>query len=191
MVVIVRSFIPVNTVTRIVVAVPRRARFETGFRRWVDALACLTRQVGCRIIFKCDEETWPWINTVIKRGRYGIRAEHDLMSSYDDFVVQANDVLDDDLFVVVSGRRSSISWSSEMDEIPAFLQRYFDRNNLIVLYPGQYDDDQPMTMADMLSTDIVASPSPIIMAAISAWRSLITLRRRITHRNRAPKVPRE
>ncbi len=191
MVVIVRSFIPVNTVTRIVVAVPRRARFETGFRRWVDALACLTRQVGCRIIFKCDEETWPWINTVIKRGRYGIRAEHDLMSSYDDFVVQANDVLDDDLFVVVSGRRSSISWSSEMDEIPAFLQRYFDRNNLIVLYPGQYDDDQPMTMADTLSTDIVASPSPIIMAAISAWRSLITLRRRITHRNRAPKVPRE
>ena len=147
--------------------------------------------MGCRIIFKCDEETWPWINTVIKRGRYGIRAEHDLMSSYDDFVVQANDVLDDDLFVVVSGRRSSISWSSEMDEIPAFLQRYFDRNNLIVLYPGQYDDDQPMTMADTLSTDIVASPSPIIMAAISAWRSLITLRRRITHRNRAPKVPRE
>ncbi|MCX4288872.1 MAG: cation:proton antiporter [Duncaniella sp.] len=188
MVVITRCFIPVSTVTRIVVAVPGRAQFETGFRRWVDALACLTRQIGCRIIFKCPAETWPWIRTVLTRGRYGIRAEHNAMENFDDFVVQANDILDDDLFVVVTARRSSVSWNSEMDEVPAFLQRYFDRNNLVVLYPGQWDNEAPMTMAETMSTDIVSPPSRPLMALMTLYRQAVKLRKRVTHRNRKPKI---
>ena len=55
MVIITRCFIPANTITRILVWVPADAQYETGFSRWVRALARLTRQVGCRIIFCCPD----------------------------------------------------------------------------------------------------------------------------------------
>ena len=51
MIIITRCYIPVNTLTRIVVWVPDDAQYETGFSRWVRGIARLTRQLGCRVIF--------------------------------------------------------------------------------------------------------------------------------------------
>ena len=41
MVVMTRCFIPLQTMSRIIVAVPKKAQFETGFRRWVQAVGNL------------------------------------------------------------------------------------------------------------------------------------------------------
>lgn len=41
---------PPATATRIVVAVPPKAEYETGFSRWIDRLAHMALQIGCRII---------------------------------------------------------------------------------------------------------------------------------------------
>ncbi|MDE7396200.1 MAG: cation:proton antiporter [Muribaculum sp.] len=50
MVVMSRLFIPLSTVNRIVVYVPQKAEFETGFRRWVISLGNLAANIGCRIV---------------------------------------------------------------------------------------------------------------------------------------------
>lgn len=75
MVVMSRCFIPLATVTRILVAVPKKAQFETGFRRWVQAVGNLGRQVGCRVEFWCEDSTAPLIRTVITQSKlaYGCR----------------------------------------------------------------------------------------------------------------------
>ncbi|HBN64192.1 MAG TPA: sodium:proton antiporter, partial [Porphyromonadaceae bacterium] len=69
MVVMSRCFIPLATVTRILVAVPKKAQFETGFRRWVQAVGNLGRQVGCRVEFWCEDSTAPLIRTVITQSK--------------------------------------------------------------------------------------------------------------------------
>lgn len=189
MVVITRCFIPVNTVTRIVVSVPPKAQFETGFTRWVAAIANLTRQLGCRVIFCCNNDTMKLIRGVIHKERYEIRYEQREVEEWDDFVLLANRILDDDLFIVVGARRTSVSFNPDMDAMSEFLQRYFSHNNLIVLYPEQFGQEVPLTsFVDPLATDISATPSALWLYLRGWYRAAIGVKKRLTHRNRRPKI---
>jgi len=180
MVVMSRCFIPVNTVTRIVVAVPPMAQFETGFGRWVRAIGNLAREVGCRVIFCCHPDTQPLIRGVLHRGRYDIRHEYRDVERWEDFVLLSNRILEDDLFVVVSARESSVSHNDDMADVPGFLQKYFSRNNLIVLYPEQFGQAEPMnTFVDPMSSDIHSVPSPLWFKLHGAYRKLVQLKKSI------------
>ena len=178
MVVISRCYIPVNTVRRIVVSVPDKAQFETGFATWVMSVCNLASQVGCRIIFCCYADTAKNIRAVIWRGKFAIRSEYRIMEQWDDFILLANKIKEEDLFIVVNARRASLSHSADLDTLPDFLQKYFQQNNLIVIYPEQFGDQpETITMADTLSTDIVSSPSSlwlrvrrIAMVIARLWR---------------------
>lgn len=190
MVVMSRCFIPVNTVTRIVVSVPPKAEFETGFRRWVMSVGNLTRQIGCRVIFCCHPDTMPLIRGVLRRGGYDIRYEFREVEQWDDFVLLANRILDDDLFVVVCARRTSVSFSSDMDAMPGFLQKYFARNNLVVLYPEQFGEEEAsvMTFGDPLATDMNVAPTGVWLRLRGWYMSLISMKKRVTQRNRKRKI---
>ena len=50
-----------------------------------------------------------------------------------------------------------------MAEIPGFLQKYFSSNNLMVIYPEQFEGDglNTPTFVDPMSTDISSTPSAI------------------------------
>lgn len=175
MIVISRCFIPINTITRIVVAVPEKAEYETGFVRWVSALGNLTRDVGCRIIFCCYAATRKSIHAVLRHGEYDIRSEFRTIEAWDDFILLSNKILPDDLFVVVNARRTSVTFTSDLDTLPQFLQRYMASNNLLVLYPEQFGDESPVpTMAETLSTDVVAAPSPLWLSLTNKLRALIS-----------------
>ncbi len=155
MFIISRCYIPLNTVTRIVVAVPRDAQYETGFSRWVRALARLTGQLGCRIIFCCHDDVQPLIRGVIYQENYDIRCEFHTVASHDDFILFSAGILDDDLFVVISARQQSVSYTDEVTEMPSLLQRNFSRNNIIVIYPEQFGEHTPqMSFSDPLSKDV-------------------------------------
>ena len=189
MVVITRCFIPVNAVTRIVVVVPPKAEYETGFAQWVNPLGRLTRQIGCRIIFCCNTDTRRCVRGVLERDRFEIRSEYRDVEGWDDFVLLANHILDDDLFVVVNARRSSVSFSSSMDELPMFLQKYFARNNLVVIYPEQFGESAVVPSAiDPLASDFIATPSSLWVRLAGFYRRLIVMRKRITHRHRVKKI---
>ena len=189
MLVITRCFIPVSTITRIVVSVPPKSQYETGFTGWVAALGNLARQLGCRIIFCCPVEVQSYIRAVLKRDGFEIRSEYRDVEEWDDFVLLANKVLDDDLFVVVNARRASVSFDSSMDQLPAFLQKYFSRNNLIVIYPEQFGAGAATTSSiDPLASDITATPSELWLRVAGYYRRLILLRKRFTQRNKVKKI---
>lgn len=165
MLIISRCYIPLNTVTRIVVAVPRDAQYETGFSRWVRAIARLTRQLGCRVIFCCHEDIQPLIRGVLYQENYGIRCEFRTVNSHDDLILLTPRVLDDDLFIVISARPHSVSYTDEVTEMPGLLQRSFARNNLIIIFPEQFGEAVPLTsFSDPMSTDLSSN--------YSIWRSL-------------------
>ncbi len=161
MVIIDRCYIPLNTVSRIVAAVPRSAQYETGFSRWVRALARLTRQLGCRIIFCCHADIQPLVRGVLYHGNYDIRCEFRTVASHDEMILLMPRVLDDDLFVVISARANSVSYTDEVTEMPALLMKNFSRNNLLVIYPEQFGEEVALTsFVDPMATDIAAAPSP-------------------------------
>lgn len=172
MVVITRCFIPLSTMNRIVVALPKNAQFETGFRRWVQAMGNLCRHIGCHIEFWCESSTRPMIRTVLAQSKIEIPMSFDNVESFDDFVVKSNSIDDDDLLVVVSSRRAAVSFDSDMDAVPEYLHRYFANANLIMIYPSQFGTEAPMTMAETMATDIAAPPSTIYLWAMHTLRHL-------------------
>ena len=190
MVVISRCYIPLNTVTRIVVFVPANAEYETGFRRWVLALGHLASEIGCRIIFCTNERQQPIVRSIIRREALGIRHEYRTVLDKDDFVLLANRVLDDDLFVVIGARPNSVSYSSDMVESAMFLQRYFNRYNLCMIYPEQFGEEPASyTFTDPLGSDIVTTASPLWLAVRSRLQKLNALKKRLTHRRRSRRQP--
>ena len=160
MLIISRCFIPANTITRILVWVPRDAQYETGFSRWVRAVARLTRQVGCRVIFCCPDNIQPRIRGVIYAENYGIRCEFRRTEDWDDLVMLSGEVLDDDLFVLIGARAQSVSYNADMADLPDFLQRHFSRNNLMMIFPEQFGEAPVLTsFTDPLASDITATPT--------------------------------
>ncbi len=185
MVVISRCYIPINTITRIVVFVPHKAEYETGFHDWVLAVGNLASEIGCRIIFCCDPTVQPILRGIIRKSGLGIRHEYRDVTDGGDFVLLANKVLEDDLFVMVGARPNSVSYSSDMVEMQIMLQRYFGRNNLCLIYPEQFGTEQPQfSFTDPLGSDIVTTASPLWLAVRSRLHRLNMLKKRITHRNR-------
>lgn len=138
MVMMSRCFIPVETVSRIVVAVPEKAEFETGFKLWVMRVANLGAQVAARIVFISYPATAEFIRGVIEEERIQVRHDYRDMNTWDDFILLSSEIEEDDLLVVVSARKGSISHSSDLESLPVFLGRHFTRHNLLVIYPRQF-----------------------------------------------------
>ncbi len=179
MIVISRCYIPVNTVRRIVVAVPDKAEFETGFVRWVKCIGNLGRQLGCKTVIFSTQTTRKSIESVLKYGKYGIRHEYRTMDSWDDIVLLANKIIDDDLFVVITARRESVSYNDYMASLPEFLQKYFVQNNLILIYPEQFGAEAVVpSMGDAISGDVEAVPSALWVRLTRYMAALHRLKRR-------------
>lgn len=138
MVMMSRCFIPVDTVNRIVVAVPEKAEYETGFKLWVMRVANLGAQVAARLVFIAYPATSEFIRSVIKEGKFEVRHDYRPMDTWDDFILLSSEVEEDDLLVVVAARKGSISYSSDLESLPVFLGRHFTRHNLLVIYPRQF-----------------------------------------------------
>lgn len=184
-----RCFIPVNTVTRIVVVVPPKAEFETGFRQWVIRIGNLATQVGCKAIFIAYKETIPYIQGVLQAEKYNISHEYREMESWDDFIMLSNRIHDDDLLVVIGARRTSISFSSDMEVMPTFLGRYFANHNIMIIYPEQFGAEAEMpTPIDPLSTAITSNPSPLLLS-FNRWHAQLSdYRKRISSRRNRHKI---
>ncbi len=136
---------PPDTTSRMIVSVPPMAEYETGFALWIDRMANISQQIGCRICFYAYESTIPHIRALLNRRPQKVRQEYNTVESWDDMLSLSNIVNDDDLFVVVSARRASVSFNTDYEKLPAFLSQYFADNNLIVLYPEQFGTANPAT----------------------------------------------
>ncbi len=188
MVVVSRCFIPLNTITRIIIAVPAKAEFETGFKEWIIRVGNITKQIGCRAIFCAHPDTLPLIKGVIHTSNLDIRSEYKEIDEWGDFILMSNKILDDDLLVMIGARRTSISFNSEMDNIPLFLSKYFSLNNILMVFPEQFGETPQLTsFIDPLASDLNASPSEVWIKLREWYKWVITQKKRITHPNRDPK----
>lgn len=141
-VMIVKSLMPVNTLRRIIVAVPPKAEFEAGFFKWVERLCRMGLQLGCRVHFFANKQTTRYLKGYISKKYKGIRREFSELESWDDLLLLTGQVNFDHLLVIVSARRGFISYDPSFEKLPSQIMKYFNNSSLMVLYPDQYGDPQ-------------------------------------------------
>lgn len=138
MVMLVRCFIPVDTVKKIVAFIPRNSEYETGFHSMIARIANLASQLGRRVVFICSREAKDYIDSFINEEGFSCLRSYLPMDSWDDFIILSSQASVDDLFIVCGARKGSISYYSDLDSLPAFLNRHFSRHNIVMIYPAQY-----------------------------------------------------
>ena len=141
-VMIAKFLIPINTIRRIIIAVPPKAEYEAGFQKWVEHFCRMGGTLGCRVHFFANEETTVQLQALVKK-KYGqTLTDFSRLDDWGDLLILTGQVNYDHLLVVISARRGSISYDSSFEKLPAQLGKYFSNNSLIVLYPDQLGEPQ-------------------------------------------------
>lgn len=141
-VMIVKCLMPVNTLRRIIVAVPPKAEYEVGFFKWLERICRMGSQLGCRVHFFAHPDTQRYLEEYINKKHKGVRSEFSELSNWDELLLLTRQVNYDHLLVIVSARRGYISYDPSFERLPQQIARYFNNNSLIVLFPDQYGDPQ-------------------------------------------------
>ena len=137
---IVKCLMPVNTMRRIMVAVPPKAEYESGFYKWVERVSRIGGQLGCRVHFWAHPDTIQRINGYVNRFHSNLRVEFTVMDEWDDLLLMSSKIAYDHLTIIVSARKGAISYQSSFEELPNQITRYFSNSSLILIYPDQLGD---------------------------------------------------
>lgn len=148
-VMVARLEMPVNTLKGIVVMVPARAEYETGFARWTAHLCRMASQLGCRIHFYAETGTAEKLRELADGSEAKTLAVVNVVENqpFQDRM-SALKVGREQLLVIVSARAGSVSYDSAFDRLPALINRNFSENNLLILYPEQVDRQGMVFFAD-------------------------------------------
>jgi Kef-type K+ transport system membrane component KefB len=128
---------PLNTIKNIIIVVPPNAELEIGFQRWVRTMKTLAKQTGAKLVFYSPIEVIPKLEVIIESLKPATPAVYKVFEDWEDFLILAREVGQDDLLVVVSARKGTISYNSHLDDIPKVLSRHFAENSFVILYPEQ------------------------------------------------------
>jgi Kef-type K+ transport system membrane component KefB len=147
---------PVNTARKIVLVLTPNAQYEIGFKYWVKKMGFLSRQAGARLQVCSSAATRQAFQTEIKKSRSNIEVTYKPLENVEDFLILSREISRDDLIVIVSARKGTLSYHSYIDTIPGKLLKHFGDNNFILLYPEQMAVE--FVEAGMQSDDLSLTP---------------------------------
>lgn len=139
--IIVNMNIPANTIQKIVIAVPEKAEYEKGFYRWINRIARMSADLGCQAVFYASEATNHLILRYMRERHKNVRTDYEILESWTDFPAIRHELTHDQLFVVVTARRGSISYQKAFEKLPQQLQTDFADYSLMLVYPDQQEEN--------------------------------------------------
>ncbi|MDQ3534391.1 MAG: cation:proton antiporter [Bacteroidota bacterium] len=137
MVLVTKILKPLNVIKTLVVAVTPNAEVEPGFLRWIKTLKSLSKQTGANIVFHCTEIQIKKIRAAINSSKPTVETNFKQFDQWEDFLILSREVRKDDLLIIISSRKGSISYNGFLDKVPKHLSKHFQEQNFVILYPEQ------------------------------------------------------
>ena len=128
---------PINTVARMLVAVPRYAEKEHDFISCFGLVRRLSSQIGARVIFYTNEDTQKALQAFCRRKGKFLRAGYREMENWEDVLMIAKQMRPDDLIVLINARASTPSYNPLFDQVPAMMEKFFSNHSYMIVYPEQ------------------------------------------------------
>ena len=128
---------PINTINRLVVAVPRYAEKERDFITCFGLVRRLAGELGAKVIFYAHPDTQVALQAMCRRpGKY-LRASFRTMEGWEEISVLSQTIMDNDMLILLSSRKSTASYNPLFEEIPTMLRLHFTEYSSMVVYPEQ------------------------------------------------------
>jgi Kef-type K+ transport system membrane component KefB/nucleotide-binding universal stress UspA family protein len=129
--------IPLNTIRRIVLAAPPNAELEFGFEKWLRKVVRISAQTKAKIQFIGSIQTLGSIEQYLSENKILLECDYQFSERWNDYRSIGEKLEINDLLIIVSARKGTLSYSPEHDDIPKILSRFFFQNSFIILYPEQ------------------------------------------------------
>lgn len=158
---------PLNTISRILVAVPRYAEKEHDFISCFGLIRRLSSQLGAKVVFFTNEETQKVLQAFcLRKGKY-LRASYREMEDWEDALMIAKQMTRDDLIILINARPSTPSYNPLFEQVPDMLSRFFSDHSYMLIYPEQETGN---AIPDLLTGDTTqASRTWKIVSALKRW----------------------
>lgn len=145
---------PLATIRRIQVAVPSRGQFEPGFYRWLERLCRLGSNLECHTEFFGREDVLPLIENYVLSRHHDMRVSYTKMAHWAEMPSLAASISADNLFVVVTARKGTVSYKNALEFLPDEITRHFSGSNIMIIFPDQHGDAMDeMTFAQPQHTE--------------------------------------
>ena len=145
---------PLSTIRRIQVAVPSRAQFEPGFYRWLERVCRLATNMECHTEFYGRSDVLPLIEQFVTNRHTDMRVSYNMMEHWSEMPQLAASIHDDQLFIVVTARKGTVSYKNALERLPDEIQHSFSGKNIMIIFPDQHGDAmEEMTFAQPQHTE--------------------------------------
>lgn len=133
---IYRALVPIYTLRRLHIVVPRKAEFDPGFRLWCRRMATLSQRILCRISIYSGSTTLLAVEKTL-REMGTTDAEYNDYTSWKDFLPLADHLRPDHMVVFIYAHKEMPSYHRYIERIPEQLERYFSARSSMIIVPAR------------------------------------------------------
>ena len=138
---------------RMVIAAPPFAEHEDGFEHWLTKIVKLAQELSIPIQVYSNESTGKSIKMAFEKLKLSASISYSAFSDWEDFLIIGKKISKDDLFILVSTRKGSTSYMPVLENLPLKLEKHFPTNNLLIIYPQQFNQNQGIEHYDDISAE--------------------------------------
>jgi Kef-type K+ transport system membrane component KefB/nucleotide-binding universal stress UspA family protein len=152
---------PAATHRRIVAVIPPFAGREFGFTELARGLKRMAQEMGTDLVLLAEEEREEPLRRRFGAIRPEVPTTTRTLSDVTDLAATLDGMLrPEDLLVIVSARRGTVSWRPGLDRLPRDAASRFEGNSLIVAYPAVEEPPPDATASDEETAHPDADASP-------------------------------
>lgn len=134
---------PLNTLNRVLVAVPPFASLETGFASAMRSLKIMADQIGGELFFVITDERKETVEKRIKKVKPNLASEFQSIPKWSELPSWLDEqIQENDLFVLLSAREGTLSWRPALDRLPRVVAQKYPGLSFITVYPSEVEVDR-------------------------------------------------
>ena len=126
---------PLATIKRHLIVIPPHGEYESGFTTTLQKLKNMMLNLGVETIFFCNDDTKKAINSII--GKEAKEMKFKSFNNWEDFLILFRETKTNDCMWIILSRKDGVSYQPIMPKIPRYLNKYFQQNSFILIYPKQ------------------------------------------------------
>lgn len=131
---------PLSTIKRHFVIIPQGAEKEIGFPFWLSKIWNIGINTGAKLIFYGPAKISKFLDQLNQKN--SIEFEYVEFDDWNDFLILSRNIKSDDTLLIILSREDFPSYHNKMAQIPAYLNKYFQENSFILIYPIQFKENE-------------------------------------------------
>jgi Kef-type K+ transport system membrane component KefB/mannitol/fructose-specific phosphotransferase system IIA component (Ntr-type) len=164
MIFVSRCLVPMNTMKRVVLALPPLIDHQPGFADAIRAIKTLAHQLDASLLTVSVPPTTDRASRVIQDCQPKIKESYSQLERWDELLSWMKQNLGkDDMFFMISVRQGRLAWQPNLSRMPRSISHEFKDINFVVVYPPemQWDEARDMQQAKTLCHSLVFPASHI------------------------------